>query len=67
MEDGLTAAYHNFTNSANKQLEKLAFNISTRKFSVDPFNLFDHTFHPVEAFFQLKLTSLIFIQMRIQI
>ena len=32
MEDGLTAAYNDFTKFANEQLEKLAFNISTRKF-----------------------------------
>jgi len=32
MEDGLTAAYNDFTKSANEQLANLAFNISTRKF-----------------------------------
>ena len=32
MEDGLTAAYNDFTKFANEQLEKLAFNISTREF-----------------------------------
>ena len=45
MEDGLTAAYNDFTKSANEQLANLAFNISTRKFKNQAiFISFDLTF-----------------------
>ena len=51
MEDGLTAAYNDFTKFANEQLEKLAFNISTRKFQ----NLAISTSWPVRDFQVIRI------------
>ena len=51
MEDGLTAAYNDFTKFANEQLEKLAFNISTRKFQ----NLVISASWPVKDFQVIRI------------
>ena len=76
MEDGLTAAYNDFTKFANEILEKLAFNISTRKFlnlaisaswPVRDFQVIRIYLPSNELFLKSKLTSPIFIQMRIQL